>query len=136
MTPSVVGAKDITAIDWISDHVALDWAMFACSITVKVTQCCTARNLLKKLANQGVAVSTRPSSTVDSSSGGEFFDYRKLTPETDPEMFAWRDAFHQLCNEFGIKATAALRPVFFLFPAIKSVAFDTVDHLASRETYT
>jgi D-threo-aldose 1-dehydrogenase len=28
-----VGAKDVTAIDWITDHVQLDWAMFACSIT-------------------------------------------------------------------------------------------------------
>ena len=40
-------------------------------------------------------------------------------------MFAWRDAFHQLCNEFGIKATAACVQFSFLFPAIKSVALAT-----------
>eukprot|EP01063_Lacrimia_lanifica_P038916 TRINITY_DN839_c0_g1_i10.p1 TRINITY_DN839_c0_g1~~TRINITY_DN839_c0_g1_i10.p1 ORF type:complete len:237 (+),score=80.00 TRINITY_DN839_c0_g1_i10:69-779(+) len=28
-----VGAKDVTVIDFISDHVKLDWAMFACSVT-------------------------------------------------------------------------------------------------------
>ena len=66
-----VGAKDITAIDWISDHVALDWAMFACSITVK-SHNVTARNLLKSWQTRGSLSSTRPSSTVDSSSGVSF----------------------------------------------------------------
>lgn len=29
-----VGAKDITAIEWLVDNgIKLDWAMFACSIT-------------------------------------------------------------------------------------------------------
>ena len=47
-----VGAKDITAIDWISDHVRLDWAMFACSIT-PYSHGDAAKRLLKKLGAQG-----------------------------------------------------------------------------------
>ena len=46
-----VGAKDITAIDWISDHVRLDWAMFACSVT-PYSHGGDAKRLLKKLGKQ------------------------------------------------------------------------------------
>jgi D-threo-aldose 1-dehydrogenase len=119
-----VGAKDISAIDWISDHVQLDWAMFACSMTVK-SHGPLARGLLKKLGGQGVAVINSAVFNGGFLIGGEFFDYRKLTPEADPEMFAWRDAFRALCDEFGVKATAACVQFSFLFPAIKSVALAT-----------
>ena len=47
-----MGAKDITAIDWISDHVRLDWAMFACSIT-PYSHGSDAKRLLRKLGKQG-----------------------------------------------------------------------------------
>ena len=42
-------------IDFISDHVQLDWAMFACSIT-PYTHTSFARGLLKKLGKQVFAV--------------------------------------------------------------------------------
>ena len=48
-----VGAKDISVIDFITDHVQLDWAMFACSIT-PFTHTLYARQLLGKLRRQGV----------------------------------------------------------------------------------
>ena len=57
--------------------------------------------LLKKLGGQGVAVINSAVFNGGFLIGGEFFDYRKLTPEADPEMFAWRDAFRALCDEFG-----------------------------------
>lgn len=63
-----VGAKDITSIDWISDHIQLDWAMFACSVT-PYTHNDFAKGLLKKLGGQGINKSqnkTKP-----------FFDERK-----------------------------------------------------------
>ena len=47
-----VGAKDITAIDWIVDAgIKLDWAMFACSIT-PYSHGPVAKKLLKKLGAQ------------------------------------------------------------------------------------
>ena len=50
-----VGAKDISVIDFITDHVQLDWAMFACSIT-PYTHTLYAQQLLGKLRRQGVEV--------------------------------------------------------------------------------
>lgn len=35
--------------------------------------------------------------------GGTFFDYRKVTPESDPELFAWREKFNTVCAEFDVK---------------------------------
>ena len=48
-----------------------------------------------------------------------------MTVETDPELFAWRDKFNALCEEFGVKAAAACVQFSFLFPAIKSIALST-----------
>ena len=35
------------------------------------------------------------------------FDYRKVTPETDPELFAWRKKFNAACDAHGIKPAVA-----------------------------
>ena len=119
-----VGAKDITAIDWISDHVKLDWAMFACSITCK-SHNEVAQQLLKKLGSQGVDVINSAVFNSGFLIGGDHYDYKKLTRENDVEMFEWRDAFHKLCTEFSIKPTAACVQFSFLFPEIKSIALST-----------
>ena len=119
-----VGAKDITAIDWISDHVQLDWAMFACSITPYAHDD-VAKRLLKKLGAQGVDVINSAVFNGGFLTGGSFFDYREVKPETDPELFAWRDKFNAICEEFSVKPAAVCVQFSFLFPEIKSVALAT-----------
>eukprot|EP00935_MAST-01C_sp_MAST-1C-sp1_P002507 g2507.t1 len=119
-----VGAKDVTAIDFISDHVQLDWAMFACSIT-PYAHGEFARNLLKKLAGQGVDVINSAVFNAGFLVGGENFDYRKVTRESDPELFAWRDKFNPICEEFKVKPAAVCVQFSFLFPEIKAVALNT-----------
>jgi len=119
-----VGAKDITVIDFISDHVKLDWAMFACSIT-PYTHSEFARGLLKKLGGQGVNVINSAVFNSGFLIGGENFDYRKPTLEEDPELFAWRDNFNALCKEFEITPAAACVQFSFVFPEIVSVALNT-----------
>lgn len=119
-----VGAKDITAIDWLSDHVQLDWAMFACSIT-PYTHTEVAKNLLKKLGKQGVEVINSAVFNAGFLLGGAFFDYRKVTRESDPELFTWRDKFNVLCEEFKVKPAAVCVQFSFLFPEIKSIALST-----------
>ena len=119
-----VGAKDIAAIDWIADHVQLDWAMLACSITC-YTHAQAAQDVLIKLGKQGVDVINSAVFNAGFLIGGKFFDYRELTRAADPDMFAWRDRFHGLCSEFGVKPTAACVQFGFLFPQIKSIALST-----------
>jgi D-threo-aldose 1-dehydrogenase len=119
-----VGAKDITAIGWISDHVQLDWAMFACSIT-PYTHSDYAKGLLKKLAAQGCSVINSAVFNAGFLIGGTHFDYRKITLESDPEIFAWRDQFTTLCDEFNLKPAAVCVQFSFLFPEIVSIALNT-----------
>ena len=119
-----VGAKDVSCIDWLCENVQLDWAMFACSITVYAHDE-VAQNLLKKLGGQGVAVINSAVFNAGFLIGGGHFDYRAVTVETDPELFAWRDKFNALCEEFGVKATEACVQFSFLFPEIKSIALST-----------
>lgn len=119
-----VGAKDITVIDWLADKVQLDWAMFACSITV-YSHSEAAQALLRKLGAQGVAVINSAVFNAGFLLGGAFFDYRKVTPESDPDLFAFRDKFDAICAEFGVKPAAACVQFSFLFPEITSVALST-----------
>jgi len=119
-----VGAKDITVIDFITDHVRLDWAMFACSIT-PYTHTAFARGLLKKLAKQGTDVINSAVFNAGFLIGGDFFDYRKVTRESDPELFAWRDKFNAVCTEFSVAPAAACVQFSFLFSEIVSVALNT-----------
>jgi hypothetical protein len=37
------------------------------------------------------------------------FDYREVTRQSDPELFAWRDKFNKICKDFNVKPAA----VFF-----------------------
>ena len=85
-----VGAKDISVIDFISDHVQLDWAMFACSVT-PYAHGEVARNLLAKLGKQKVQVINSAVFNAGFLIGGDHFDYQKLSRDRHPDKFAWRD---------------------------------------------
>lgn len=119
-----VGAKDISVIDFISDHIKLDWAMFACSVT-PYAHGEVARGLLKKLGGQGVEVINSAVFNAGFLIGSDVFDYRKVTREDEPKLFAWRDEFFALCAEFGLKPAEACVQFSFLFPEIVSVALNT-----------
>jgi hypothetical protein len=81
------------AADWISDHVKLDWAMFACSIT-PYSHGDVAKKLLKKLGSQGVDVINSAVFNGGFLIGSDWFDYREVKRETDKELFEWRDKFN------------------------------------------
>ncbi|MEH6550562.1 MAG: aldo/keto reductase [Pseudomonadales bacterium] len=119
-----IGAKDITSIDLISDHVQLDWAMFANSIT-PYTHADNALSLLDKLQQQGVAVINSAVFNAGFLVGGEFFNYQKISPESHPEAFAWRDRFYAICDNFDIEPALACVQFSFLFNNIASVALNT-----------
>jgi D-threo-aldose 1-dehydrogenase len=119
-----VGAKDITSIDFISDHIKLDWAMFACSITPYAHDD-FAKSLLKKLGAQGVDVINSAVFNGGFLIGGSHFDYRAVTRESDPALFTWRDKFYAACDEFKLDKAAVCVQFSFLFPQIKSVALST-----------
>jgi D-threo-aldose 1-dehydrogenase len=119
-----VGAKDVSVIDFISDHVQLDWAMFACSITPYVHEASTLR-LLKKLGEQGVDVINSAVFNAGFLIGSDNFDYQKISRESHAQEFAWRDKFNILCDKFDVKPAEVCVQFSFLFDEIVSVALNS-----------
>ena len=39
--------------------------------------------------------------------GGPYYDYRKVTQEDEPELFAWRERFFAVCAEHGVAPAVA-----------------------------
>jgi len=119
-----VGAKDVSVIDFISEHVQLDWAMFACSVT-PYTHEETTLTLLKKLGKQGVKVINSAVFNAGFLLGSDNFDYKTISRETHPEQFAWRDKFNALCEEFQITPAQACVQFSFLFEEIVAIALNS-----------
>jgi len=98
--------------------------MFACSIT-PYSHSDFAKGLLKKLGGQGVDVINSAVFNAGFLTGGDYFDYVKITRESAPDKFAWRDKFDALCKEFSVDPAAVCVQFSFLFPEIKSIALST-----------
>jgi len=69
-----VGAKKWTSIEEISDHVELDWAMFANSLTL-YTHPPEMVAFMNKLGQQGTSIINSAVFNAGFLTGGEFFDY-------------------------------------------------------------
>ncbi|WP_017446677.1 aldo/keto reductase [Gayadomonas joobiniege] len=119
-----VGAKDVSVIDFISDHVRLDWAMFACSLT-PFTHKKSTLDLIKKLHQQGVKIINSAVFNSGFLLGSDNLDYKKVSRETHPEAFAWRDKFHQLCDKYQITGAQACVQFSFLFDGVESIALSS-----------
>ncbi len=119
-----IGAKDVSIIDFVSDHLQLDWAMFACSIT-PYTHSPSTLALLNKLGTNGVSVINSAVFNAGFLLGSDMFDYQKVSHSTHPQLYKWRDQFNELCNSYHIKPAAACVQFSFLFKEIVSVALNT-----------
>jgi len=106
-----VGAKDWTSIRRLHDAgVEFDWVMFANSYTV-MRHPPELRRFMEELRRRGVAIVNSAVFHGGFLTGGDFFDYRRVSRENDPELFHWRDRFEALCSRFG-KSPAGVAAAF------------------------
>ena len=119
-----VGAKDLTVIDFISEHIQLDWAMFANSIT-PYTHTEQSLQLIDKLAHAGTPIINSAVFNAGFLVGGHYLNYQKVTIDNAPEAFAWRNKFHAICKQFDVTPALACVQFSFLFENIVSVALNT-----------
>lgn len=119
-----VGSKDPQIIGFISEHITLDWAMFACSIT-PYTHHASVIELVRKLGEKDVKIINSAVFNAGFLIGGDHFDYRKVTRDTDAELFEWRDKFFSVCEKYSATPAAVCVQFSFLFPEIVSVALNT-----------
>jgi D-threo-aldose 1-dehydrogenase len=119
-----IGAKDWRVIREISEHVALDWVMFACSLTVYSHP----PELLEFIAH----LNTRGTGMINSAvfnagflTGGTWFDYRKPDPVADAPLFAWRERFLGICRKHAVQPADVCVQFGLAVPGIVAVALNT-----------
>ena len=84
-----------------------------------------ARGLCARLGERGVNVINSAVFNAGFLIGGDNFDYAKVSRVADPDKFAWRDRFNELCALYKVTPAAACVQFSFLFGNISSVALNT-----------
>ena len=121
-----IGSKDWRVIEAIEREVTLDWVMLANSLTIYRHP----RELLEfvaKLVGKGIAVINSAVFHAGFLVGGKFFDYRVVTLESDPELFAWREKFSALCKKHNIKPAIACIQFGLTPPGVVAISLNTSD---------
>jgi len=120
-----VGSKDWTVIRRLfDDGVALDWVMFANSYTI-MRHPAALRSFMDELYRAGVAIVNSAIFHGGFLTGGEFFDYRKVTRESDAALYHWRDQFYALCASHGIAPATAAAQFGLSHPGVVALALST-----------
>ena len=121
-----VGAKDWRVIKELAEIIRMDWVMISVSFTI-MNQPPELLDLILKLNNQGVGVINSAVFHSGFLTGGEFFDYRKVSrsnPEDVP-LFEWRDKFYKICENHSVKPFEACVAFGMSPPGVISIAMNT-----------
>lgn len=121
-----VGSKDWRVIRELAQTVALDWVMFACSLTI-MHHPPELLAFVDELAEQGTGIVNSAVFHAGFLTGGAFFDYRKVDPDDarDRPLFEWRKRFRQLCGQFAVEPAQACVRFGLSAPGVVSVALNT-----------
>lgn len=119
-----IGSKDWRVIREIAARVELDWAMFACSLTV-YTHPRELLDLIEHLHARGVGMINSAVFNAGFLTGGKWFDYRQPDPVADAPLFAWRERFLAQCRRFAVNPADACVQFGLAVPGIVAVALNT-----------
>ncbi|MEM8946500.1 MAG: aldo/keto reductase [Planctomycetota bacterium] len=121
-----VGAKDWRVIAEIAGAVELDWVMLANSLTI-FRHPPELLEFVKSLVDRGTAIVNSAVFHSGFLVGGPFFDYRRLSasePDDQP-IYAWRDAFHQLCEKHDVVPAVACVQFALSPPGVAAISLNT-----------
>lgn len=123
-----VGAKTWKIIERITGDVRLDWIMLANSMTLKNHP----TDLLRFMSGMEQQKVTIINSAVFHSgflTGGSYFDYKHVLPDTAENKFLyrWRDRFFAVCREFNLKPAEACVQFALRAPGVRSIALSTTN---------
>jgi len=121
-----VGAKNWQTIRLIANEVDLDWAMFANSMTIYRHP----KDLLyfmEKIQGKGTAIINSAVFHAGFLTGGEFFDYVRIKPDSDENRlkFQWRDRFFSVCKKHNVVPANACVRFALTPPGVISVSLNT-----------
>jgi D-threo-aldose 1-dehydrogenase len=129
-----VGSKNWKIIPMIADEVDLDWVMFANSLTI-YRHPKELLDFMEKLHSKGVAVINSAVFHAGFLTGGEFFDYVSIKPDTAENIgrFRWRDEFFSICARYNIPPSNACVKFAMTPPAVISISLNTSNPLRVRD---
>lgn len=120
-----VGAKDWTIIRRLhGDGVRLDWVMFANRFTL-YRHPPEVLDFMEALGREGITVVNSAVFNAGFLIGGHYFDYAPVTEADRPELFAWRDAFFEVCERFAVSPARACCQFALSPPEVHSLALNT-----------
>jgi D-threo-aldose 1-dehydrogenase len=121
-----IGAKNWKIIEQISQKVDLDWVMFANSMTI-MHHPSDLIKFMDKLHQKNVGIINSAVFHAGFLTGGKFFDYRLITPDTDENkaIFKWREDFFSICKQFSIRPSDACVGFAMTPPGVVSISLNT-----------
>lgn len=121
-----VGAKDWHVVKGIAESVQLDWVMLANSLTI-YRHPPELLAFVDWLTQRDIAIINSAVFHAGFLVGGEFFDYRVLSPDNPDEqpIFQWRDEFHKLCTKHEVDPAVACIQFAMTPPGVVAIALNT-----------
>ncbi|WP_240925010.1 aldo/keto reductase [Maribellus sediminis] len=120
-----IGSKDWLVIKELYEKVKFDWVMFANKFTIYHHPKAIV-DFVKQLGDDGVGVINSAIFNAGFLTGGEYFDYRVVSPENpdDRHLFEWREKFFASCEKFDIAPGDACLKFALSAPQIQAVALN------------
>ena len=121
-----IGAKNWKIIEEITQEVALDWVMFANSMTI-MHHPPELLEYMQSLHNNHISLINSAVFHAGFLIGGKFFDYKLIQPDTDENkrIFTWRSNFFSLCSKHSVSPAAACIRFATTAPGVVSIALNT-----------
>lgn len=120
-----IGAKDWLTIKELYEHVKFDWVMFANKLTIYHHP----REIVafvERISSEGVGIINSAIFNAGFLTGGDFFDYRKIDPNSaeDQNLLAWREKFFAICNKYEVAPGDACLKFALAMPQVNAVALN------------
>ena len=119
-----IGAKNWRVIARITQDVKLDWVMIANSMTIH-SHPPELLAYLQSLKSQNIPVINSAVFNGGFLTGSDFYNYKATTPETDRELYKWREDFYKLCDDFSIAPALASVAFARKVPGVTAIALST-----------
>jgi D-threo-aldose 1-dehydrogenase len=121
-----VGAKNWETIRLVANEVDLDWVMFANSMTI-YRHPKDLLDFMERLYAKGVAIINSAVFHAGFLTGGDFFDYVALKPDSaeNRSKFKWREDFFSICKKFEVVPANACVQFAMTPPGVISISLNT-----------
>jgi D-threo-aldose 1-dehydrogenase len=135
-----IGSKDWKVILQVSEHIDLDWVMFANSLTI-MNHPPELLTFMDKLHRRGIGIVNSAVFHGGFLTGSNYYDYKLVTPESDKPKFQWRDNFYAICKKYNLNPAVVCVNFGMTPPGVAAISLNTSnpkrvqDNVTSVESY-